>query len=155
MSHSTALRTASIVLGRRRHRGISLLEVLISMGVMLVGTLSVFALLTLGQFEMLEATKADRSQSIARAAEHSIKSLGMLRPVVYDVTNGSGTVPYVTITWRGANNGAQFSPPVLPQGVTYWPSSLTPRPSIIRASAAASRRSASGWRSTRWARPWQ
>ncbi len=46
--------------------GITLLEVLISMFVMLVGVISVFSLIALGRFEMLEGSKADRAMSLAR-----------------------------------------------------------------------------------------
>ncbi len=51
-----------------RRRGISLLEVLISMFVMLVGVISVFSLVALGRFEMLEGSKADRAMTVARSA---------------------------------------------------------------------------------------
>ena len=51
-----------------RRRGITLLEVAISMFILLVGVLSVFSLITLGQHEMLEGSKADRAMSLARSA---------------------------------------------------------------------------------------
>jgi type II secretory pathway pseudopilin PulG len=72
-----------------RRRGISLLEVLISMFVMLVGAVSLFALITLGRYEMLEGSKADQAMSVARSAQRLLKADGMLRPVQND---GSGNL---------------------------------------------------------------
>ncbi len=56
-------------------RGITLLEVAISMFVLLVGVFSAFSLITLGRFEMLEGAKADRAMSLctrSRTRRHAV-----------------------------------------------------------------------------------
>ncbi len=69
-----------------RRRGITLLEVAISMFILLVGVLSVFSLITLGRYEMLEGSKADRAMSLARSAQQDMLTRGFLKPLSYDVT---------------------------------------------------------------------
>ncbi|MHC4181278.1 MAG: type IV pilus modification PilV family protein, partial [Planctomycetota bacterium] len=59
-------------------RGLSLLEVLISMFVLTVGLLGVAALIPMGRFAIVEAGKADRSGACGHAAMHEIKVRGML-----------------------------------------------------------------------------
>lgn len=53
---------------RSARRGISLLEVLISMFVLTVGILGVAALIPLGRFETSRANRADRASAVGRAA---------------------------------------------------------------------------------------
>jgi len=81
---------------RSRRRAISLLEVLISMFVTLVGIVSLFSLIALGRFEMLEGSKADRAMSLARQAQREIKIRGILRPMQLPTPTSSATVS----TWR-------------------------------------------------------
>ena len=65
---------------RRRRRGISLLEVLISMFVLSIGLLGVASLMPIGKFAVREATKANQSAAAARAALRQLKVRRMLRP---------------------------------------------------------------------------
>ena len=67
--------------GAKTRRGITLLEVLISMFVALVGLSGLAALFWLGGIEMSEGAKLDRAMGVARAAQRSLKLLGMLRPI--------------------------------------------------------------------------
>lgn len=60
-------------------RGISLLEVLISMFILLVGLLGVGALIPVGKLEVSQADQYDRTGAVGRAAFREIKVRGMLR----------------------------------------------------------------------------
>lgn len=55
-------------------RGVSLLEVLISIFVLSVGLLGVAALIPVGRYTIVEAGKADRSGACGRAAERTIRA---------------------------------------------------------------------------------
>ncbi len=59
-------------------RGITLLEVLISIAVVAGGLLGVAALLTLGSYTVNETAKADRSAAMGRAAMHDVRVRRML-----------------------------------------------------------------------------
>jgi len=62
-------------------RGVSLLEILVSLFVILVGLLSVAALLPVARYEMMVAAKADRGAACARAAMRDMVVRGMLNPI--------------------------------------------------------------------------
>jgi hypothetical protein len=65
---------------RHAHRrAISLLEVLISMGILTIGLLSVAALIPVGHHHVATATRYDRAASIGQAAFGEIKTRGLLR----------------------------------------------------------------------------
>ena len=89
---------------RSQRRGISLLEVLISMFVMLVGVISVFALITLGRFEMLEGTKSDQAMSLGRRGQHLMLARGFLRPLQFDANMNQYIPMWLT------NTGALWGP---------------------------------------------
>lgn len=98
---------------RLSRRGITLLEVLISMFVMLVGLLGVMSLIPVGRFEMQRGAKIDRASACGRGAFREMKVRGMLNPTtwargdngtkVYEATAG---VPY---TWNATLNAGNFS----------------------------------------------
>lgn len=62
----------------RGRRGITLLEVLISIGVVSVGLLGVAALIPLGSLAVNETAKADRSAALGRSAQHEVRVRRML-----------------------------------------------------------------------------
>ena len=64
----------------RRRRGISLLEVLISMFVLAVGLMGVAALIPAGQHEIVEAAKLDNAAMLGRAAFRDMQVRGYLNP---------------------------------------------------------------------------
>ena len=66
--------------------GISLTEVLISMGILTVGLLGVAALFPVGGFYMQKAEIADRGSAIAQAVMSDIVTRGMLNPGSWYVT---------------------------------------------------------------------
>jgi type II secretory pathway pseudopilin PulG len=83
-----------------RRRGITLLEVLISMFVALVGLAGLASLFWLGGVEMSEGAKIDRAMAVARAAQRTFKILGMHRPIQsYTTTSGGVTTTGLTQTW--------------------------------------------------------
>ncbi|MBN2581157.1 MAG: prepilin-type N-terminal cleavage/methylation domain-containing protein [Pirellulales bacterium] len=63
---------------RHSRRGLSLLEVLVSIFVLAVGLLSVLTIIPLGQFALSESAKSDYSGMCGRAALREIKVHGML-----------------------------------------------------------------------------
>src|SRR3990170_7313755 len=65
---------------------ITLIEVLISMGILTVGLLSVAALFPVGGFYMQKAEIADRGSAIAQSVMSEIVSRGMLNPRAWVVT---------------------------------------------------------------------
>ncbi len=74
--------------------GVSLMEVLISIGIMLFGLLGVAALLPVGRFEMVQALRADRAASVGRSALREIKVRRMQYPAKWFWYVDSGTVRY-------------------------------------------------------------
>ena len=67
-------------------RGVTLLEVLISIGVVAVGLLGVAALIPIGAFAVNETAKADRSAALGRAAQHEVRVRRMLERLRPDGT---------------------------------------------------------------------
>jgi len=80
--HSPPLRHSSFIIHHssfpRARRGVSLLEILVSLFVILVGMLSLAALLPVARYEMMVAAKADRGAACARAAMRDMVVRGML-----------------------------------------------------------------------------
>jgi len=72
---------------RSRRPGISLLEVLISMGVLAVGIMGVAALIPAGRFEILQGSKMDHASMIGRAAFREMKIRGYLNPANWLLTD--------------------------------------------------------------------
>jgi hypothetical protein len=62
-------------------RGISLIEILISLFIILFGLLGVAALLPVGRYDIMVAAKADRGAACARAAMRDIVVRGMVNPL--------------------------------------------------------------------------
>lgn len=94
-----------VMCNRDARLGVSLLEVLISIFVILVGLLGVVALIPIGHHSMLQATKADRAAACGRAALREIRVRRML-----DSTRwrwGATQLPW--------NPGAGFLPRVVEQ----------------------------------------
>ncbi len=64
----------------RDRNAITLLEVLISMGVLLLGLMGVGAMLAGGRFEVLQGAKTDQATMVGRAAFRDLKVRGFLNP---------------------------------------------------------------------------
>ncbi len=77
---------------KTRMRGVSLLEVLISIFVLSIGLMGVAALLPVGGFNIAQANKADRSATCGRAALRDIKVRNLLDRTKW-TDPGSATTP--------------------------------------------------------------
>lgn len=80
LSFALAARLQSPVFCLACRRGISLLEVLISMFVLLVGLLGVAAMIPAGRHELLQASKIDHASMTGRAAFRDLKIRRYLNP---------------------------------------------------------------------------
>jgi hypothetical protein len=80
----------------RARRGVSLLEVLISIFVLAVGLLGVLAIIPLGQMTIAESVKADRAGACGRAAMRDIKVRRMLdfRSWIWEVDNAGNSLQW-------------------------------------------------------------
>lgn len=91
-------------------RAVTLLEVLVSMGVMSVGLLGVAALIPLGRMELAEAKKLDNTATIGRWAFRDLMVHGYLQPEM----------------WVDGETGKQAIDPAFASSQQYDPYSLTP-----------------------------
>lgn len=91
--------SASQLATRTSRRGISLMEVLISMFVLLFGLMGVAAIFPVGNYYAVEGEKHDLGQLIAQNAFEEIQARGMLRPELWLYANGrpNGTVGSATV----------------------------------------------------------
>jgi Tfp pilus assembly protein PilV len=97
------MRTAPAIAARH---GISLLEVLISMGILTVGLLSVLALVPAGKSQAVKAVIYDRSTVMASNVAADLISRGLLRP-----TSWAATVSTPIAVFDPLYNGSQSWPP--------------------------------------------
>jgi prepilin-type N-terminal cleavage/methylation domain-containing protein len=77
---------SSFILNPSPRRGLSLLEVLVSMGILTVGLLAVASLIPIGKFAMVETNKADRTGMLGRAGLREVKVRRMLDPNLWAST---------------------------------------------------------------------
>lgn len=80
---------ASRLTSHASQRGITLLEVLISMFILLVGLMGVAVLIPAGQVELLQAAKYDHAATVGRAAFRDLKARGFLNPANWSSANAS------------------------------------------------------------------
>ena len=96
------LHALTVWAGGRRRRGISLLEVLISMFVLLIGLVGVGAMIPAGKFEILQGVKIDYASMLGRAAFRDLKTRGYLNP--NDPVNTSNWIaPGPSNVWTGSS----------------------------------------------------
>lgn len=74
---------------RRVRRGVSLLEVLISIFVLMVGLLGVAALIPVGRHHIAEGLKADRAAACGQAILHEARIRGWLDPTSWRYADGT------------------------------------------------------------------
>ena len=90
-------------------RGISLLEVLFAMGILLIGLLGVGAMIPAGRFEVLQGAKIDHASMIGRQAFRDLKVRGYLNPANWNVLTASTTLTAAYTTANGFNNVPSFA----------------------------------------------
>jgi prepilin-type N-terminal cleavage/methylation domain-containing protein len=78
IAHSSKLIAHSSKLKAHSRRGVTLLEVLISIFVVAVGLLGIAAMIPLGSFAVIETAKSDRSAALGRSAQHEVRVRKML-----------------------------------------------------------------------------
>jgi hypothetical protein len=92
-------------------RGISLMEVLISMGILTIGLVSVISLIPAGRSQAIKASAIDRSSALAQNAAADFINRGFLRP------SGWTAMP--------SSNIAIFDPLFDPLGTIFWTNMLS------------------------------
>jgi Tfp pilus assembly protein PilV len=103
-----------------RH-GISLLEVLISMGILTVGLLSVLALVPAGKSQAVKAVIYDRSSVMAANVSADLISRGLLRPTSWVTGTAAAPIPIAVFDplYAGSPSFAGGSwPPALSSGTS-------------------------------------
>ena len=114
-------------------RGLTLTEVLISMGLMTLGLLGVMSLFPVGSFYMQKAEVADRGSAVARSVMSDLVSRGMLNASAWRMVTTVPLAPAVPPlpSPDGASNA--YSRPVGP-AITAWLSAgMAPTPLAQRA----------------------
>jgi hypothetical protein len=118
MPHDVSDPRASRLAPRARRRGISLLEVLISMFVMLFGLMGVAAIFPVGNHYAVKGEQFDRGSALAGTAFAELKSRGLMRPAVPNGTQFQGVWQFpdnkLVIGVNGQFNTAGYSGPVPP-----------------------------------------
>jgi len=115
-------------LDSRLFRGMTLTEVLISMGLMTLGLLGVLSLFPVGSFYMAKADQADSGHAVARSVMSDLVSRGMLKPAAWRMM---ANVPSLTVDDKNTTGVAitnAYSRPVGPAietlnlqaGLTPW-----------------------------------
>lgn len=96
--------------GFGHRRGVTLMEVLISIFVLSVGMLGVAALIPIGRYTLVETAKADRGGACGRAAMRMLKNLRVLeRPINEMPTPVVNEPTYRRFVMRGATIGPSDS----------------------------------------------
>jgi hypothetical protein len=121
-----------------RRRGISLLEVLISMFVLLIGLVGVGAMIPAGRFEILQGVKLDYASMVGREAFRDLKVRGYLNPNNW--YNASGTNVFNGTTFTSTSGFVAIDPlgmtsPTLATGFgATFPYGASPTLSLTRIS---------------------
>lgn len=88
-SRNSAFTNSTYSAFRIPHSGISLTEVLISMGLLALGLLGVAAMFPVGSYYLLKGDISDRGSAAAQAAFSDLVNRGMLQPEAWIMGNGT------------------------------------------------------------------
>ena len=118
-----------------RRAGITLLEVLISMGVLLIGLMGVGAMIPAGRYEIMQGVKTDYSTTVGRAAFRDLKARGYLNPSSWSSTTGAALFPPSKI-FDVSIGGEQVAVAIDPLGITapgggFGPNFPNPAPNPV------------------------
>ena len=108
--------------GFRNRRGISLLEVLISMFVLLFGLMGVAAIFPVGNYYVVEGEKHDQGSLLAANAFEELQTRGMLRPEYWHYADADGSLNTLTVS--------NFNPPDEYQTSFLQPQTLGGTPNV-------------------------
>jgi hypothetical protein len=112
---------------RLRRAGITLLEVLISMFVLLIGLMGVGAMIPAGRYEIMQGVKADYGTTVGRAAFRDLKARGYLNPKNWADTTGNPVYNPATMQFVAAVGGPlQPAVAIDPLGVLATPTTFGP-----------------------------
>ncbi|MCH8043221.1 MAG: hypothetical protein IID44_05835 [Planctomycetes bacterium] len=105
--------TPELTLGARLavvspRRGVSLMEVLMSIFILTVGLLGMASLIPVGGFQVSEAIKADRAATVGRAAFNEVRMRGLLDPRAWRNGNSVDTSQFFVIDPLGNNQNGGF-----------------------------------------------
>jgi hypothetical protein len=114
--HRFAIRKRS----SRSVRGLSLLEVLISMFILLFGLVGVASLFPVGKFHATQALQYDQAAALGQRAFEEIRVRGLLRPDRWNLQNGTRFITaYPSPQWQTKN--VMFDPiAVAPPNNSNW-----------------------------------
>lgn len=120
--------------------GLSLLEVLFSMGILLVGLMGVAAMIPAGRHEILQGTKVDHATAVGRAAIRDLRIREFHEPSQWRDSTGTGTVfsggaftstgGYVAIDPLGLASGFGATFPTSAGGISLTRVYPMPQPSL-------------------------
>jgi hypothetical protein len=92
---SPAIHHSSLILHHSPRRGLSLLEVLVSMGILTLGVLGVAMLIPIGKFAMTEVEKSDRTGACGRAGLRDVQVRRMLDTSNWATANPNGNIAVI------------------------------------------------------------
>ena len=96
-----AVRCVATRLSPSLRRGISLIEVLISMFVLLFGLMGVAAIFPVGNYYVVEGEKYDQGSALIQNALEEIEARGLLRPEAWLYGNSVSETPFWVIQQAG------------------------------------------------------
>jgi Tfp pilus assembly protein PilV len=128
MSHALPVTTH-----RSPRSGISLLEVLISMGILTVGLLSVLALVPAGKSQAVKSVIYDRSSVMAANVAADLIARGLLRPSSWVTGTAAGPTP---VTWPPVLQAATTAITLRADAATTGTSPIVMSGSSVKASLA-------------------
>src|SRR5258705_5031902 len=100
-------------------RGLSLTEVLISMGILTLGLLGVASVFPVGSFYIQKAEISDKGSAIAQSVFSDIMARGMLNPRAWYVMVPTPRVPAIGVWNTGFPSDSKYSPAGTPQTGTF------------------------------------
>lgn len=105
-----------------RRRGISLLEVLISMGILTVGLLSVLSLVPAGKSQAVKAAIYDRSSVMAANVAADLIARGLLRTSAWVTGTGAAPIAVFDPLYAGSPTFLSGTSPTFTSGTSLnWP----------------------------------
>jgi hypothetical protein len=114
----------SVMHATKNRVGITLIEVLISMFVLLIGLLGVAAMFPAGRYEIMQGVKADYGAMLGRQMSRDIKARGFLNPTGWTSRDKSSGNPIPA--WDSTNPIQPFVNPQTGAHLTLMPVAIDP-----------------------------